>query len=209
MVDIVELPSVPFSQCEFDPVRPSSSERMEGRRVEGQSFGTPYWGAKYKTDFLTREQSGIMSAFRTLCGDDGGVFRAYDVDRQRPLRYLGGFPVGFNGSGSVRSFLNTTSADIESLFSGFELCPGDYIEFRMSALVRSLHVITKPAIANAAGRMTVEFKYPIDLQHFKLPCTVHFEQASCLMQIDPGSWSAPKSMADRSVSFTATEMFYE
>lgn len=208
MVDIVELPAVPFAQCEFDPVRPSSTERMEGRRVESQSTGTPYWTASYKTDFLTREQAGLLAAFQMLSGDNGGVFRAYDVDRQRPLKYLGGFPAGFNGNATVRGFNNSRSVEAGGLPSGFQLVAGDYLEIRKSTLVRSLHRVTAAATASAAGIATIKFDYPIDLQHFTVPCTVHFERASCLMQIDPGSFSAPKSMADRTVSFTATEMFF-
>lgn len=208
MVDIIALPSVPFAQCDFDPVRPSNTERMEGRRVESQSTGTPYWIAKYRTGFLTRDQSGLMAAFRTLCSDNGGVFAAYDIDRQKPFKYLGGFPAGFNGQGNVRSFINSLSVDVDGLPANFELVPGDYLEIRRTLLVRSLHLVTQPVIASAAGRATVNFNYPIDLQHFKVPCSVHFERASCLMQIDPGSWSASKSMQDRPVSFSATEMFF-
>lgn len=205
---LVNLPAVPFAQCEFDAIRPSSSERMEGRRVEGQSTGTPYWVAKYRTDFLTREQSGQMASFRMKCSDNGGFFLGYDIDRQRPLKYLGGFPAGFNGDANVRSFINTRSAELQDLPPLFQLVEGDYVEFRRSNLLRSLHTIAAPVTGTAAGRATIQFDYPIDLQHFAVPCTVHFHRASCLMQIDPGSWSAPRAMADRNVSFTATEMFY-
>lgn len=208
MVDIVELPAVPFAQCDFDPIRPSSTERMEGRRVESQSTGTPYWTASYKTGFLTREQAGRMAAFQMLCGDNGGVFRAYDIDRQRPLMYLAGFPSGFSGNATVRGFNNSRSVEVGSLPAAFQLVVGDYLEIRKTALVRSLHRITALSTASASGVATIRFDYPIDLQHFRVPCTAHFEQASCLMQIDPGSFSAPKSMADRAVSFTATEMFF-
>jgi hypothetical protein len=208
MTTVINLPTVPFAQCDFDPVRPSSVERMEGRRVEAQSTGTPYWVAKYRTGFLTREQSGFMAAFRTLCSDNGGVFAAYDIDRQKPLKYLGGFPAGFSGQGNVRSFINSRSVDIDTLPPFFELVPGDYLEIRRTLLVRSLHLVTEHVIASAAGRATVNFNYPIDLQHFKVPSSVHFEQASCLMQIDAGSWSATKSMQDRPVSFSATEVFF-
>lgn len=164
MVDIVELPTVPFAQCEFDPIRPSSTERMEGRRVESQSTGTPYWVAKYKTDFLTREKAGLMSAFQMLCGDNGGVFRAFDVDRQRPLKYLGGFPSGFNGNATVRGFNNSRSVEVGSLPSGLQFVVGDYLEIRKTALVRSLHRITAAATASASGVATIKFDYPIDLQ---------------------------------------------
>lgn len=209
MVTVVNLPAVPFAQCEFDPIRPSSSERMEGRRVEGQSTGTPYWVAKYRTDFLTREQAGLMAAFRMECSDNGGLFLAYDIDHQRPLKYLGGFPVGFTGNATVRSFINSLSVEVQDLPAGFQLVKGDYVELRRSTSLRSLHIVTAAATANAAGVVSLSIKYPVDLEYFKTPCTAHFYQAACLMQIDPGSWSAPKSMADRNVSFTATEMFFD
>lgn len=209
MTTIINLPDVPFAACEFDPIRPTSTERMEGRRVESQATGTPYWVAKYRTDFLTREKAGLMSAFKTKAGDNGGLFLAFDIDRQKPLRYLGGFPGGFAGEANVRSFINSRSAELQDLPGVFELVPGDYVEFRRSSLLRSLHYITAPAVASSAGRVTIEFEYPIDLQHFSVPCVVNFHRASCLMQIDPGSWSAPKAMADRNVSFSATEMFFD
>jgi hypothetical protein len=208
MVAVVNLPSVPFSQCEFDPIRPSSTERMDGRRVEAQSTGTPYWVAKYRTDFLDREQAGLMTAFQMKCSDNGGFFLGYDIDRQKPLKYLGGFPAGFAGLANVRSFISSVSAELQDLPAGFQLVEGDYLEFRRSTFVRSLHRILAATTASAAGRATVQFSYPVDLQHFVVPCVVNFYQASCLMQIDAGSWSAPRSMADRNVSFSATEMFY-
>ncbi|PLU46268.1 hypothetical protein BMJ26_00525, partial [Sinorhizobium medicae] len=38
-------------------------------------------------------------------------------------------------------------------------------------------------------------------------CTVHFEKPSCIMEIDAGSFSLPKTWPNYNVQFTATELF--
>lgn len=216
MVTVVSLPAVGFTQCDFDPVRPRDTNRMENRRTEAQSFGTPYWVAKYTAARMTYQEFGLLDAFMMSAGDDGEVFTAYDVFRPRPILMDTGVPLSgtkaaggaFNGDGVLQSITNALTITISGLPAGFQLSPGDYVEVRKSASIRSLHRIKTAATANSSGVVTLSIKYALDLQNFTLPCTVHFEKPSCLMQIDPGSWSGSKSWASRSPSFSATEVFF-
>ncbi|MGO4449122.1 hypothetical protein AB4Y96_09360 [Phyllobacterium sp. TAF24] len=216
MPTLITLPSSKFVECDFKPVRPRDTNRMESRKTESQTFGTPYWTASFRLGALTDIEQGQMRAFMMQAGDDGEVFAAYDAMRPRPVLMDTGKPLSgtkqgggaFNGDAVLQSILNTLLITVSGLPAGFRLSPGDYVEIRKTPTVRSLHAITSAATANASGTCTLPIKYALDLQTFTLPCTVHFEKPSCTMQIDPGSWQGPKSWAAREPSFSATEVFY-
>jgi hypothetical protein len=216
MATLISLPVAKNVECDFKPVRPRDTNRMEGRKTESQTFGTPYWTASYRLGALTDVEQGLMRAFMMQAGDDGEVFTAYDAMRKRPVLMDTGKPLSgtkasggaFNGDGVLQTIINALLITVSGLPAGFMLSPGDYVEIRKSPTVRSLHLITTAATANPSGNCTVPIKYALDLQTFSLPCTVHFEKPSCTMQIDPGSWQGPKSWAAREPSFSATEVFY-
>ncbi len=217
MPDPISIPLVDFASCTFDPVQPRSLDRMEGRFTEGQTFGTPYWVASYTTGWLEQDQYGLMDAFMMQASDSGQAFLAYDPFRPRPVTYnkqfqpLSGTKAAggvFNGDAVLSQIGSPTSITVSGLPAAFRLLPGDYVEIRKSPTLRSLHRIMAPATANASGVVTLTIRYPLDIGVFKLPCTAHFEKPSCLMQLDPGSVSAPKSWGDRGFNFTATEVFF-
>ncbi|MDX0871213.1 hypothetical protein GOE00_32160, partial [Sinorhizobium medicae] len=66
---------------------------------------------------------------------------------------------------------------------------------------------TLAATASAAGVVTLKIRFGLDLQVFTLPCTVHFEKPSCIMEMDSESFSLPKTWPNYNVQFTATELF--
>ena len=203
-------------ECRFDPIQPRNSDQMEGRRTESQSFGTPYWVASYVTRPLLRPEFGVMDAFMMQLDDNGQTFLAHDVFRPRPIAHDNGFPLSgskagggaFNGDAVLQSITNPVTIVVSGLPAGFHLSRGDYVEIRKNPLARSLHRIIAPAIANAGGVATLSIRYALDTGNFNTSCTVHFEKPSCTMQIDPGSYDGKKSWANRSPSFTATEVFF-
>lgn len=216
MADPIDLPDIGWREVIFDPVRPRNTERMEGRRTEAQSFGTPYWTARYTAGLLGFEDFGKLDAFIMSAGDDGETFLGYDVFRPRPIAMNTGTPLSgikagggaFNGTAILTAITNSLTVTVGGLPAGFILSPGDYVEFRMSAPVRSLHRITTAATANGAGVVTLSIKYGLDTQHFTTAAIVNFEKPACVMQIDPGSFSGPKSKRYGNQSFSATEVFF-
>ncbi|MCT7665661.1 hypothetical protein [Shinella kummerowiae] len=215
MVNPVFLPALPFADCEFDPVQPWDTNRMEGRRTESVGSMTPYWKAKYRFDFLRREQLGKVDAFVMQAGGDGETFLAYDVSRPRPIAHDTGEPLFlpkagggvFNGEATLQEIVDSRTLVVSGLPANFQLSAGDYLEVRQSILVRSLHRIMADATANGSGVVTLSIKYGLDLNVFTTDAIIDFERPSCLMQIDPGSWSASKAMNARTPSFSATEVF--
>lgn len=217
MVTINSLPAVGYRSCDFDAVQPRDTNRMEGRRTEGQTFGTPYWVANYQTAALELPAFGLVEAFSMSSGDNGEVFAAYDASRPRPILMDTGVPLtgvkaaggAFNGDAVLQAILDSRTITVSGLPANFKLSPADYVEIRKTGApaLRSLHRIQSAATSNGSGNCTFLIKYPLDLQNFTLPCTVHFEKASCLMQIDPRSYSAQKELVYRSASWSATEVF--
>lgn len=216
MADPIMLPEIEWTECAFDPIRPRDTNQMEGRRTEAQSFGTPFWRGVFKAGWLEEADFGKMDAFMMQAGDDGETFLGYDLFRPRPIAHDNHQPLSgtkaaggaFTGQGVLQTILSTRSVVISGLPAGFTLSPGDYLEIRKTALVRSLHRIMAGAVANASGVVTLSIKYGLDLGTFAVGNVANFEKAACTMQIDPDSYDGTKSWANRSPSFTATEVFF-
>lgn len=216
MADPISLPPLSWASCQFDPVDPSDTSMMEGRRTESQSFGTPYWTADFQTIWLEDQDYGLFDAFIMKASSRGSFFLGYDIFRPRPIAMNTGSPLdgvkaggsAFNGDAVLQSITNSRQQVISGLPAGFVLSPGDYVEYRMSATQRSLHRIVEPATANVSGVVTLNVMFGLDTQNFTTAATVHFEKPSTVMMIDPGSVSAPKSWGSRTASFSATEVFF-
>ncbi|SDA39457.1 hypothetical protein [Sinorhizobium sp. NFACC03] len=216
MPDLIALPNVVYGpSISFDPIRTRSTSRMLGRRTETLLRGTPFWVATYAAGKLTAAEAAAFDAFNMLASD-GGVFAGYDPHRPRPIAYQGDTPLSgvkagggaFDGSAVLQSITNPLSIVVNGLPAGFQLSAGDYVEVRKAPLVRSLHRITAPAFANAAGVVTLAIRFALDTQTFAAGNAVHFEKPACIMEMDEGSYSLPKSWPNYNVQFTATELFF-
>ena len=219
MPTVLSLPDIlGWTSVEFDPIRPRDTDRMEGRRTEGQIFGTSWWAASYSAPFLGEIDFGKMDAFMMTAGDSGEVFRAYDPFRPRPIAWMlanGAAPLGgnragggaFNGTATITARTATTLI-ISGLPADFQFRAGDYVEVVKSATVISLHRVMADVQGSAGGVVTLAIRYALDLQTFTLPLTANFEKPSCLMQIDPASYRGPKAWSSRNPSFSAQEVFF-
>lgn len=215
MATIIDLPNiVGWEECSFDPIVPRSVDRMEGRKTEGVRLGQAYWTATYKPGRLGFLDFGKMDAFMMQAGDNGEVFRAYDVFRPRPIRHDNNQPLSgnragggaFDGTATLASIIDPLTISVSGLPAAFMFSNGDYVELRKGT-ASSLHRIKSAAIANGAGVVTLSILYALDTQNFDITSQVRFEKPSCLMQIDPNSYDGKKSKASRRPSFSAAEVF--
>lgn len=218
MPTIIDLPAIAgWEDIEFDPVSVRYTDRMEGRRTESVAAGSHWWRARYVAAFQSDRDFGLMDAFMMRAGDSGEVFRAHDVFRPRPIewsRQHGNQPLSgpraaggtFDGTATITA-RTATSLIVSGLPANFQFRAGDYVEVRKGPSLISLHRITQDAQATSAGTVTLAIRHTLDTGIFTLPLTANFEKASCLMQIDPGSWSGSKSWGARRPSFTAQEVF--
>jgi hypothetical protein len=195
------------------PVRPADINRMEGRRTETLVAGTPYWTLQLSAEKLTTAEASLLDAFE-MDAEDGCLIEAYDPHRSRPIAY-GAQPLSgtkaaggaFTGNAVLQSITNPNTIVVNGLPSGFKLSAGDYLEVRKSTYVRSLHRIRAAATANASGVVTLSIRFYLDTQIFAANNVVRFEKPTCLMEMDKGSFSSPKSWPNYNVSFSATEVF--
>jgi len=216
MANPILLPTIPWAQVSLRPISPADVSMMEGRRTEMVASMTPYWVASYSTGSLLPVHSGLFDAFAMKADARGGTFLAYDPWRPRPIAMNTGSPLSgtkaaggaFTGQAVIDQIINSRNIRIAGLPAAFKFLAGDYIEFRLSLLVRSLHLIVENATATSGGIATVNIMFPLDTQNFTASATVHLEKPSAVMMIDPGSVSAPKSLGNREASFTATEVFF-
>ncbi|MDP9590562.1 UNVERIFIED_ORG: hypothetical protein J2W19_003126 [Shinella zoogloeoides] len=216
MADPINLPPIPWGTCRLDPISPVDINMMEKRRTEMAASMTPYWVASYSAEVALPQNSGLFDAFIMKADARGAPFLAFDPARPRPIAMdtkspLSGNKAGggaFTGQAVLQTVVNSRQVVISGLPAGFKLLPGDYIEFRMTALKRSLHRIVEPATATNFGVVTLYIMFGLDTQNFNTNAVVNFERPSTVMTIDPGSVQAPKASSGRDASFSATEVFY-
>lgn len=209
MADPIFLPSgIGFENLEFSATEPRDIARMEGRRVESVAFGTPFWTANFSTVFLEEEDVATMDAWLIQTASAGVSFLAHDIFRPRPIKENTGVPLGSGATANLATITNSRQVAVNALPAGFQLTAGDYMTFRMSNRIRSLHMITASATANGSGSVVLKFKNDLDTQHFTTSAVVDFEKPSCVMQVI-GNPRVPKGWGARRVSFQAQEVFFQ
>ncbi|PCI03435.1 MAG: hypothetical protein COB78_10785 [Hyphomicrobiales bacterium] len=217
MADPVNLPAgIGYENFDMGIIALKETSRMEGRRVESVAFGSSYWTASYGTPFLQEDQLANMDAWLLAAASAGTTFLAHDLYRPRPRLENNGSPLSgakalggvFDGTADLTIITNSREVIIEGLPDGFQLSIGDYLEFTMSPLIRSLHEIIEPVTANSSGQAIVKFRHGLDTQHFTIAADVQFEKSSCVMQV-LGNPRVPKGWGARRASFEASEVFFQ
>ena len=203
-IPVYDLPDFGFNQVSFDLIVPKSVNQMQGRRTESRIFGTAYWTAQYQLIPQAPVQAGRADAWIRRIQSQGAVFRAYDASRPRPVM-AGLMPLAWAPTVTGIS-VNGRTIGIAGVGTDFQFTEGDYIAFRKSDLVVSLHSINSDAQANGAGSVSLSIEPPLDTQHFTIASTPIFEKPYCLMQ--PGDWQAAKPIFGVAPSFSAQEVFF-
>lgn len=203
-VTISDMPALGLEQVSFDLIVPRSVNRMEGRRTEARRFGTPYWQAEYRLGYQTEHGVGQSEAWIRKLLVRGGVFKAYDVFRPRPVE-AGKTPLTWTPDLTTITDGGKTVA-LTGVGNDFQFREGDYVAFKESDLVVSLHSIAADAKADGSGAVSLSIDPALDTQHFTTAAVPVFEKAYCLMQ--PFDWSAPKSWSARNPTFSAQEVFF-
>lgn len=219
-----------FGEWTLAMVHTRDASMLEGRRLETADFGTPYWSLTAKTQGMTISQADEFEDFLFRAMRPGATFVCPDLYRKRPRPYgevpltgtkaLGG---AFNGDADVHSIQNSRQVTIEGLPANFLINRGALIEFRNSALVRSLHRVTTAVQSMGGyvlpgyvepgyvlpfgdGKAVVNFEPPLNTGVFTTSSTAHLEKPSCIMMLT--GYDMPKAQGSRVASFTATEAFF-
>lgn len=213
MADPIELPAgIMFLTSEMRMFAVEDAARMEGRHLESVQSGFPYWKASFASQRLALSQLGRASTWLENAKRAGGLFLAHEIVRPRPYMENLGIPLSgfkalggaFDGTATLSLINNSRQVVVEGLPAGFQLVESDYIEFRMSNSVRSLHTISADATANASGLVVVNLTYGLDVQHFNISAVVEFEKPSCVMRV-VGQPYLPKADGERRLAFEAEE----
>lgn len=204
-IPVFNLPELGFEQVSFELIVPRSANRMEGRRTEARTFGTPYWQASYLLGRKTIQSRGQLDAWIRKVASRGGVFRAYDPSRPRPVEFLS---APLTWTPDLTSITNAgRTVGISGVPANAQFRDGDYVAFKMASdLVVSLHTITADAKANSSGVVSLTIDAALDTQHFTTASLPIFEKPYCLMQ--PSDWSGAKSPSMQNPSFSAQEVFF-
>lgn len=208
MADPVAFPDIGITMLDFDPVDPVNIAHMEGRRTEEEYAYEPRWRALFSLPPVNNDNIGALRVFLA----SRGMFLGHDHSRPRPLSYDDGTPLSgtkaaggaFNGDAVINDLSDRLAPVIQGLPEDFAFTAGDYIEFRISAKIRSLHWIAADVVGNDSGIVTLTLQTPVP-QEFDNADTVHFEKPSCVMKIT--SRSTPITVATSTFSFEAVEVF--
>lgn len=208
MADLVAFPDIGVTMLDFQLVDPANVARMEGRRTETDYSYEPYWRASYSLPPVNNDNTGAVRVFL----ERRGTFLAHDQSRPRPLSYDDGSALSgtkavggtFDGDAAINDLTDRLVPIIQGLPASFALTAGDYVEFRKSAKIRSLHRIAADVVGNASGVVTLTLETPVP-DEFTTSDTVHFEKPSCVMQVT--SRSTPMTVVNSTFSFDAVEVF--
>lgn len=193
----------PAPMIEITPLR-------SGRQIS-KDVGPTLWRPKFSSTQLDPARAGEVRAWHdTLLSVE--EFYAYDVMRQYPLAYAGGWGSllvdgsPFNGTGKIADVeSNNREIDLEDLPNGFVLSPGDYLSFDYSTDLRALHRVSAAATANGSGEVTVEVR-PHIRPGWEDGAVVSFYRASCRAIILPGTYSEQTEAPDfTTISFEAIQ----
>lgn len=203
-IPIFDMPALGFNQTDFDLIVPRSVNRMEGRRTESRLSGTAYWQASWQIVPLTPAQAGKADAWIRKVLSRGGVFKAHDTSRPRPVE-AGLTPLTWTPD--LTSITNGgQTVAISGVGNNFQFREGDYVAFRESDLVVSLHSIAADAQANGSGVVSLTIDPALDPQHFTTAALPIFEKPYCLMQ--PTDYKATKPVFGTAPSFSGQEVFF-
>ena len=208
MADPVAFPNIGITMLDFDLVDPVNIARMEGRRTEEEYAYEPHWRASFSLPPVNNDNIGALRVFLT----SRGTFLAHDYSRPRPLSYDDGTPLSgtraiggaFSGDAVINSLSDRLAPVIQGLPEDFAFTAGDYIEFRISAKIRSLHRIAVDAVGNDSGIVTLTLQTPVP-QEFTTSHTAHLEKPSCVMKVEKRS--TPLTPVNSTFSFEAVEVF--
>lgn len=202
-IPIYDLPSLGFEQVSFDLIVQRAVNRMLGRRTETLIQGTPYWQAEYQLVWQSERGFGQADAWIRKVLSRGGVFKAYDVFRPRPIE-AGAVPLTWTPT--LTTITDAHTIVVSDVANDFQFREGDYVCLKMSNLVVSLHSLSADAKANGTGVVTLSIDPALDTQHFTTSAVPIFEKPYCMMQ--PSDWTAVKSWSSRNPSFSAQEVFF-
>jgi hypothetical protein len=167
-------------------------------------LGPSIWMGEWSTPILTPAQMGTARAwFDSLSSTRD--FYAYDIYRQYPLNYAGGFTGGFTGACVLTSATPPYALTLGSLPAGFKLAPGDYLSFDYnSGTSRALHRVSVGGTA-AGGALVLEVR-PEIRAGFAGGAAVALYRAAARMMIIPNSYSESLSIPDfGTISFKAVQ----
>lgn len=201
---VYNIPNIGFEEFVLNPVVRSEVSNMEGRLNEVADFGEPYWTLSAKTGFLELKEIGELEVFFMNTSKGNNTFLAHNIHQPRPAVYSEPLT---DGVGSITNITDKRQITIAGLQADLELNIGDYVEFKMSNTLRSLHRITQSVTLSGAGAGIINFEYPLNTDVFTTASEVIFEKPSCLLKLE-GNPSIPKSWSGREASFSAKEYFY-
>lgn len=204
------MPTKAFSQCDFTLTRGDAVNRSYGGRVDAMELTDPYWSAKMTTIILEQKERLLWRAWNASLKGSTKKFYAYDADSRFPAAYGSGFgsllrhdTTAFDGTCTLTATA-VGSISLSDLPDDYVFSPGDYISIGMTGGQRSLHVVTEPLTGESDGTATVPVEPPVRAGA-DVSAPVQLVEATCIMVMVPGSFSAPSQDMFSPVSFQAVQ----
>lgn len=157
-------------------------------RMGGITAGFPLWITTMTIGTLTVAQSDAWRAFVSAQRGAQRWFYGFEIGRQMPRNYIGGFPSGF--AGAATGWSQTLDASgfviltLTGLPPGLALTTGDYVDFRWGTFQRALVRLMEPANADSGGNLhaTIEPAVPVVVPANAI---AHLDNPACLMKLNP------------------------
>jgi hypothetical protein len=203
---ILDMPNAPsgIARVQFEIERVDYAAPEASGRQGGVQAGWPLWSAKFDLDRSDPDSADLWNSFLSRLRGRQRLFLAGDPTRAFPKSAPGGFDGMSRGSGGLFTGAalgwsqafdagNNALLGLAGLPANFVLSHRDFIGFKWDAAGvpagsfgrRTIARVVQPAIANAAGAVTVMIEPPIDPLVVPAGAVAHLDQPLCLMRQIP------------------------
>jgi hypothetical protein len=195
----------------FQPEPMIEQTPLRSGRIISADLGPTLWRASWTSPAMEEAEFGIVRGwYDTLLGLE--AFNAYDLLREYPLAYAGGWPdfglsPPFDGTCVLGNVVNARMVTLVGLPDGFVLSPGDYISFAYGTDSLALHRVVAGGAVGSPPDLEIEVRPWVRPGWEGSPApVVNLYRPSCHMKIIPGSWSENSDAARHGrVSFEAVQ----
>lgn len=197
---------------DFTIARGTSANRMNGGATQVREWAAPRWQASFTSAPLRRREHQALEAWLDTARGGLRAFLAHDPLKPYPVAYTraqfltlsragGG---AFDGTSTLLTY-NTGTIGIGSLPVGLTLKAGDMVGLAPAGLYL-LHRLAEDVVADALGRITVTVEPAVQVAWLAVGVPVTFVRPPCLMVLDPGSVSTPRTAGQTgAISFSAVQ----
>lgn len=199
-----------FETADFKLGEMASTNTLRSGAIQTMELGEALWSGVFRTFAIEAKDRQMWQAW-AMSLRLGKTFLAFDPEKEFPAAYgedvldlLRAGGGAFDGTATLSAY-TATSVTLVGLPASYQAKAGDMLSFPWST-VRALHQAIEDGAASAAGVVTLSVEPPVRTSPAPgVSATVDLVRPACVMQMKPGTFTAPGGFERQPVSFEAVQ----